>query len=199
MFSPRLLMVCLILGLLSYGCGHKESKEESAKEESKETQEFKVQAMKFIEAGTATTAKASQGVPYADLKAQVVSTNAQHDLLIAVWPKGLAADARLDFWDATAGWDRALSLWDLKIKKADNPTEPDVNGFDSYFAVGGKRLDVQKFGKDYLVKSYRGKRYLPFDSNIKILLELAGMSFDTGRMQILKILEGEGKGEGAKK
>jgi len=191
MVNARLLIMCLLVVLLSHGCGHKQPKEPFT-EEPKVTQEFKTQAMNFIEAGTATSAKASKGVPYTDLKAQVVSTNAAYDLMLAVWPEDIAIDAKVEFELAIERWDLALDLWDLKIRQADNPTEPDINRFDHFLKFGGCHLDVQTFGKSYLVKAYRGKRYLPFDSNIKILLDLAEMSFQTGRTQILKILQNEG-------
>lgn len=191
MVNTRVLMTCLIVVLLSHGCGPKKPEPDGPKV----TQEFKTQAMKFIEAGTVTTAKASQGVPYADLKAQVVSMHAAYDLMLAVWPEDIAIDDKKVLKDAIECWELALYLWNLKIKQADNPTEPNVNRFDKFLKIGGRDLDVQTFGKRYVVKAYRGKRYLPFDSNITNLLILAQMSFKTDRTQILKILEEEGEEE----
>jgi hypothetical protein len=183
--NARVLSGILVLALFGYGCGHKEPK----KEVPPAIEEFKTQAMKFIEAGTQTTAKASQGVPYSDFKSQAVSTKADHDLMLAVWPKAVPTDSQKDFAKSIEGWNLALELWALKIKKADNPTAPNVNGFDGYIAYGLEGMVVERHGKDFLVESYRDKNFLPFDINIKVLLYLAERSFYTGRTKILKELD----------
>lgn len=178
-------VLVLVLTLIGYGCGGKKPKVEVPPA----IEEFKTQAMKFVEAGTQTAAKASQGVSFSVLKPQVVSTKADHDLLLAVWPKAVPTDSQKDFAKAIEGWNLALELWALKIKKADNPTAPSVNGFNDYIAYGLEGMVVERHGKDFLVEPYRNKNFLPFDINIKILLYLAERSFYAGRTKILKELD----------
>ena len=148
--------------------------------------------MKFIEAGTETSTKASHGVSYSELRAQVVSTIADHDLMLTVWPDNLATDAQEAFGRAIEGWQLALELWALKFNRGDNPTAPDINGFDRYLAYGATAMQVERHDSDYLVEAYRGQDFLPFDSNIQVLLNLAKDSFDDGRDKILGKLEAGG-------
>jgi hypothetical protein len=183
--TARVFLVLALAGLLGFGCGGKKTKEAVVPV----PEEFRAQAMQFLQAGTETTAKASQGVPYGDLKAQVVSTVAAHDLMRAVWPKSVPEDAQKDFVRALEGWGLALELWALKIDKADNPTAPKVNGFDRYLAFGVEAMEVERHGKDFFVEAYRDKNFLPFDANIKILTGLAAEAFDAGREKLLSALE----------
>jgi len=183
----RVAAPCLLLVLL--GCGGEPKKPEPT--DPVISDEFKIQVMKFIETGTETNAKAIQGVAFADLSAQVVSTKAAHDLTLAVWPKDFLPAAQEGFARAVEGWGLALELWGLKIDKGDDPTAPDINGFDRYVAYGLEEMAVERYGKNYLVKEYRGKKHLPIDENIDVLLKLAGTSFETGREQMLQALSDE--------
>jgi hypothetical protein len=181
----RVLSAFLLLSLV--GCGGKPDKPEADAQPG--MAEFRSQVMRFVEAGTEANAKANQGVPYAELQAQVVTVKAAHELMLAVWPDKFPADGREDFARAIRGWDLALALWALKIEKGDVPTAPDVNGFDRFLAFGLEELEVQTHGKDYLVADYRGKNYLPFDANIEVLLKIAGTSFEAGRGKVLSGFE----------
>ncbi len=152
---------------------------------------FENQLLQFLGEGAKTTAMAAQGLPYGDFLKQMVNTRAAYDLVLSIWPGNFAADAKNDFGKAIQGWQLALELWGLRISQGDNPTEPDINGFDQYTTYALKELKFETYGKDYLVADYRGRYYLPFDANIGVLLEVAGKSFDTARARILSALDNQ--------
>jgi hypothetical protein len=82
-----------------------------------------------------------------------------------------------------------LDLWSLKVRNKDEPTEPDINGFAKYQAEFGKHLIVERHDDSFIVESYRGKKYVPFDDNISALLGVGHMRFNEGRRKILAKLQ----------
>jgi hypothetical protein len=145
--------------------------------------------MKFLEEGAKTNALAGQGVTYFQVREQVANTKAAYDLISVTWPPTLAASSREKFDRALEGWDLTIKLWNGKIEKLDEPTEPRINGFPRYMAYAPGLLIVETRDSTYLVAEYRGKRYLPFDKNISVLLTIAGRSFDEGKVEILRELQ----------
>lgn len=177
--SIGFLLACATLWLV--GC--------ASEPEAPAPEAFETQLAQFLREGTKTKTMASQGVSYGEFVAQVVNTKAAHDLTLSIWPGDFAAESREDFGKAVEGWDLALQLWELKINKGDNPTEPDVNGFERYVGYALKEMEIDTYDDGYLVADYRGKYYLPFDTNIETLSKLAGTTFDNGRARILSALE----------
>jgi hypothetical protein len=150
---------------------------------------FKAQLLKFLEEGTKTNAKAEQGVSYSELREQVASTKAAYDLLKSTWPASLPTEMQKDFDRGIHAWELTVHLWNLKVGKKDNPTEPDINGWNNYLTEFEDHLVIRTYDSSYIVEDYRGKRYLPFDENISALLTVAGVSFNTGRTKILEKLK----------
>jgi hypothetical protein len=176
----RLAFLLVAVGLLFTACSSK----------PKVPDIFKTQLMKFLEEGTKTNAKASQGVSYLELREQMANTKAAYDLMSSTWPPTLAVDCRSDFEKALNGWNLTLYIWELKFKKSDEPTEPNINGYERYVAFAGiDHLVLKVHESDFVVEEYRGKIYLPFDENIPVLLAIAGSSFNEGRDKILKALQ----------
>jgi len=176
----RNLLFCLIMfAVIVSGCSNK----------PKISEIFKTQLMKFLEEGAKTNAEASQGVSYLELREQVANTAAAYDLLSATWSTNFSVDCRKDFDKALQAWGLTLDLWNKKVNQKDEPTEPNINGYARYLAFGEKLLVIETHKWDYLVESYRGKKYIPFDENIRVLLTIAGVSFDSGRDKILRELQ----------
>ena len=145
--------------------------------------------MKFLEEGAKTNAFADQGVSYMQLQEQVANTKAAYDLISVTWPPTLAVGCREKFEKAIEGWDLTIKLWLDKIKERDEPTEPNINSFARFMAYAPDKLVVETHDNGFIVADYRGKRFLPFDANISVLLTVAGISFNEGRTEILRALQ----------
>lgn len=77
----------------------------------------------------------------------------------------------------------------MKIGDKDNPVEPNINGYKQYLDYEGDLIVLETHPSDFIVKDYRGKKYLPFDENISVLLSIAANHFDNGKTQILQALQ----------
>lgn len=146
---------------------------------------FDAQVKQFLQEGALLEAMTSQGVNYVNFERQLVELKGAYGLADATWPAAFAPHARVQFDKAIQGWDLALYLWDLKLEKADEPAEPDINGYPVYVAYAGDELLIEVHPSDFIVWAYRGKKYLPFDENIGILFSLASDYFQTGQTQVL--------------
>ena len=176
----KIIIFCMIMvTFASVGCSRK----------PKISDIFKTQLMKFLEEGAKTNARATQGVSYLELREQVANAKAAYDLLSVTWPADLDVDCRGDFKKSLEGWDLTLDLWRKKLKEFDNPTEPNTNGYAKFLAYEGELLVTKTHGHNFMVQEYRGKKYLPFDENISVLLSMAGLSFNSGRDKILQALQ----------
>ncbi len=150
---------------------------------------FRTQLLKFLEQGAKTNAQADQGVSYLELREGLASTKASYDLLKSTWPSSLPPEMQQDFDRAIRTWDGALRLWKLKIEDGDEPVEPNVNGWKDYLSEFKGCLVIRTHEKDFIVEKYQGLRYLPFDENIRALLNEAGVSFNAGRTKIIEKLK----------
>jgi hypothetical protein len=123
------------------------------------------------------------------LENQLTNAKATFDLLEATWPPGFVPDAHESFIESHKGYDLAGKLWKGKIKNLDEPTEPDVNGWSRYLAYAGNAAVIETYDSSNSVAEYRGKRFLPFDKNISVLLTLASRHFNKGRQLVLNELK----------
>jgi len=176
----KAIILLILLPIIIGGCSNKKTTIPEI---------FKTQLMKFLEEGSKINAKASQGVSFIEFNERVANTKAAYDLIRSTWPESLAIDSRNDFEKALKAWDMTLNLWKLKISNKDNPTEPEVNGYAEYVNFEGDRLITETREGNFIVEHYRGKKYLPFDGNISVLLTIGGESFNKGRDNILKALQ----------
>jgi len=150
---------------------------------------FKEQLTRFLEEATTLNAMTEQGVSFTDFRRQLASVKGAYDFASAAWPSDFAPEARDSIEKAFKGWDLTLYLWNLKIENKDNPVEPNINGYEAITTYGGDLLVIEVHPSDFIVPSYRQKKYLPFDENIGVLLSIASSHFDTGRTLILTELQ----------
>lgn len=147
---------------------------------------LKEQLTRMLEEGSTLTSMTEQGVNYSDYRQQLAKVKGAYDLASATWSSDFAPDAKTTLEKAFEGWDLALFLWELKIGEKDNPVEPNINNFTAFTSYGGDLLVIKKHPSDYLVELYRGKKYIPFDENISVLLSMASDSFEEGRNLLLE-------------
>ncbi len=74
------------------------------------------------------------------------------------------------------------------------PCEPNDLGYQNYIAYGGDRLIIKVYdfaGKDWEdgVKEKDGRRYLPPDKNISILMTIASEHFKNAKTGLLEIIQ----------
>jgi hypothetical protein len=150
---------------------------------------FKTQLMSFLEKGAKVNALTSQGVTYVELRQAVADMKASYDLVDSTWPSDFSTESRKNTQLAFNGWDMALALWKMKIDESDNPVEPDVNGYKRFLAYEGDQVVLETHPQNFIVKDYRGKKFLPFDENISILLTIAGKYYDKAKVQLLEALQ----------
>jgi len=147
---------------------------------------LKEQLTRMLEEGATLTSMTEQGVNYSDYRQQLAKVKGAYDLASVTWETDFAPDAKTNFDKAFEGWDLTLYLWELKIGDKDNPVEPNINNFTSFTNYAGDSLVLEIHPSDFLVESYRGKKYLPFDENISVLLSMASDSFEEGRKLLLE-------------
>lgn len=114
-------------------------------------------------------AMTSQGVTFSEYANQLAKAKGAYDLAVAKWPDKYAPSTKEYFGKAFTGWSLALSLWNDKIQEYDNPTEPNINGYQAYIDYAGDSLIIDTRPNDYLVDDYQGKKFVTFD-NIGVLL-----------------------------
>jgi len=114
-------------------------------------------------------AMTAQGVSFLEYSAQLAKARGAFDLALTEWPEKYAPSAKENFEKAFTGWSLALMLWNDKIQEHDNPTEPNINGYSDFIAYGSDFLVVDTYKVDFIVKDYRGKKYIPFE-NIGLIL-----------------------------
>jgi hypothetical protein len=167
---------------LALGC-------QKAPEKPKLSEIFKTQLIQYLKDGGKLSTQSGEGINVLTLKSQLTDAKATFDLLDATWPSEFCPDARESFKKSHQGYDLAIKLWGSKLNRSDEPTELNINGWSSYQSFAADALVVRTHSSDYIVVDYRGKKYLPFDENISILLTLSGAYFEKGRASVLKGLE----------
>lgn len=148
--------------------------------------EFQQQLIRVLELGSTLNAMTSQGVNYLRFRDQLAEVRGAYEFTSTFWPTDFSPDAKQDLINALEGWDLALYLWNLDINDKDNPVEPDINGyplFTNYYARD--RLLIIPHPDNYIVPEYRNKNHLPFDTNIRILMGIAGEDYEAARTILL--------------
>jgi len=143
----------------------------------------------MLEEGATLTAMTEQGVNYANFGQQLAKVKGAYDLATASWPSDFSPDAKGKFDKAFEGWNLTYYLWGLKIGKKDNPVAPDINKYDDIVAYAGDLLVTENHPAGFIVTKYVGKKFLPFDENISVLLSLASEQFNAGRELLLPELK----------
>lgn len=148
--------------------------------------DLKAKINKVLEDGSTLNAMTEQGVNFSNFGQQLAKTKGDYDLAVAVWPDNVAPETKKAFDQAFIGWNYAYYLWDLKIGDKDTPTEPNINKFDDIISyAGAENLRIEMHDYKFIVENYRGKKYLPFDENIGILLSIASAHFKEAQQAFL--------------
>jgi len=149
---------------------------------------FKTQARVLLTEGSTLVALTSQGVSPKDFAYQLALTEAAYELAILEWPDELLGPRAGHFDRAMTGWRMVHYIWELKIGDKDNPIEPNVNGYQVITEYGGDQLIYSTHSNTYIVESYRGRVFLPFDDNISALMSIANKHFTYGREWLTELL-----------
>lgn len=157
--------------------------------QSRWPESFVTHVTALFEKGEKTSALARQGAAYSELQQSFVGAKTEYDFLRATWPLDFPRDALPNLANAFNGWDLALQLAKMKNDGSGEPVEPDVNGYPKFVALGGDRLSYETYPTDFSVEEYRGRKYLPFEKNIEILLNIGAEEFTSAKTQILTALQ----------
>ncbi len=147
---------------------------------------LKEQMSRVLQEGATLNAMTEQGVNFSDFGDQLAKTRGAYDLALSMWPEEFAQDAKANFDKAFQGWDLVLYLWNAKINELDNPVEPDINKYQEFVSYSGDKLVLEVHPADFIVDSYRGKKYLPFDENISVLMAVSSDYFQAGQTLIME-------------
>lgn len=148
---------------------------------------FRTQAIKFMEDGSAMSSNIKTGVNYFQMRSLYEKANGSYGLLMASCPKDKLPEVRKSFEKALEAWDLCMYLWANKINKFDNPTEPNINKYKKLIDFAGEKLIIETHKDNFIVKDYRGKKYIPFD-NIGILMSVGNEEFEKGRAILIEKL-----------
>jgi len=143
-----------------------------------------------IDEGSKINSMTDMGVNYVDYKNQLNEFSGCADLVLSMWPEEYNIEIKENLQGSLDGWKLAYRLWGLKIGDYDNPTEPNINDYQEYVDYAGDKLVVGTREKDYIVKDYRGKKYVDF-KNINLLLGIASDYFESCRPELAKMLPEE--------
>lgn len=173
------LAILLLISLLLTAC------------KPKITDEFRQGMAGFLEHGSSLETQAASGISYQQLYAKSLALRGEYLLLEETWPRGLDRAPLEDFDKAFDGWDLTISLWDLKKADAGNPMEPHSNGWDTFTEYGGGHLYYGIFDSkgDPALAGMDGNKYLPYDENLKRLMNIASDYFTAGKTAVLGLLE----------
>jgi len=158
-------------------------------EKPKLSEIFKTQLIQYLKDAGKLSTQSGEGINVLTLRSQLTEAKATFDLLNSTWPAEFVPESKELFKKSHEGYDLVLKLWNYKINESDNPTEPAINSWPEFQAYAGEALIVETHGSDFIVADYRGKKFLPFDENIRVLLTLASGFFEKGREIVLKGLE----------
>ena len=142
----------------------------------------------FINTATRLSAATNQGVNYEEFDGLLKEVHAMHDLVEATWPSGVAFDARDSFQSSILGWDLTLELWKREVNERFEPAESDGYNFIKYLDYAGESLNIGKKPIKTIEGNYKNVRIIPFD-NISVLMGLASQYFESGRTQLLPLLD----------
>lgn len=149
---------------------------------------FVSQTNTFLDKASSLNSRTGTGITYAEMRELVGDAHGSFDNLKSMYPAIISKEPLEKFEAAFLGWQLTLDLWDMKINELDNPVEPDINGYLDYLGYAEKYLVIDTHPSDFIVGSYRGKKFIPFDENIGILMAVASDHFEEGRSQMLTIL-----------
>jgi len=90
-----------------------------------------------------------------------------------------------------AGWGLAQQLWRNQIDDVDQPTEPDINGYEQILSY----VPFANMPKFSIHKGsiYNGKKYIEHGTAVSVVLYTASGHFKKVRTELLKVLAIQGE------
>lgn len=185
----------LIIGIfLTYGIYSNNNFSTSTRKTIKQVIEpvpesFKKYTQDFITAGSQVNMASKAGASYIEFSTKVKNTMSPFDLMLKTYPEFKNSDAFEDLRMAFKGWLLCVDLWEKKINEYDNPTEPNINKYQDFIDYMGNKAIIETRDIYYIVAKYRGKKYLPFDENIQVLMSISSQYYESGESKIIQFLK----------
>jgi hypothetical protein len=141
----------------------------------------------FLDAGTTMRNLTEQDPTYDELKEDLAYVLGSWDLAKSEWPANLPDETAFNSFErSVVAWYACSKLWKLQREKQEYPTEPDINDWDFFSTTFSGELVTRIQPRNYEVREYRGRAYLPFDENIEALLKMGAENFEEGKDRIFQ-------------
>ena len=150
---------------------------------------FKSQLMQYLKDASKLSTSVTDGITLVDLNEQLQELKGSHELLSSLWPENFSLSSREKLEKSQEAYKLAYKLFRGKTLNYDEPTEPSTNGFQDFEnSILADALIFQKYTNS-IVSEYNGKKYVPFDGNIELLLTLGSSFFEAARTELIEELK----------
>ena len=146
---------------------------------------------KLVEEGTLLQRMTENGVNYRDFANQFSVYEAAHTIIFEVDNNRFNRSLVLEMNKVVAGWGLAQQLWRNQINDVDQPTEPDINGYEQILSYV-PFANMPKFSI-HEGSVYNGKKYIEHGTAVSIVLYTASGHFKKVRTELLKVLATQGE------
>jgi len=146
---------------------------------------------KLVEEGTLLQRMTENGVNYRDFANQFSVYEAAHTIIFEVDNNRFDRSLVLEMNKVVAGWGLAQQLWRNQINDVDQPTEPDINGYEQILSYV-PFANMPKFSI-HEGSIYNGKKYIEHGTAVSIVLYTASGHFKKVRTELLKVLAIQGE------
>lgn len=168
----------LLCALLSAGCAKHEP------EKPKISEIFKGQLIQYLKEGGQLASREKGGFTRKELQNSVAQVQATFALVEETWPPSISPEARNSFKKSHQGYMLALKLWQIRIDEEKGYAYPPLpQEFQDY---GGDIFELGDYSSSNVQKNLR---LIPNDTNLLLLLDLAGTHFKQGRARVIQELE----------
>ncbi len=146
---------------------------------------------KLVEEGTLLQRMTENGVNYRDFANQFSVYEAAHTIIFEVDNNRFNRSLVLEMNKVVAGWGLAQQLWRNQIDDVDQPTEPDINGYEQILSY----VPFANMPKFSIHKGsvYNGKKYIEHGTAVSVVLYTASGHFKKVRTELLKVLAIQGE------
>ncbi len=146
---------------------------------------------KLVEEGTLLQRMTENGVNYRDFANQFSVYEAAHTIIFEVDNNRFNRSLVLEMNKVVAGWGLAQQLWRNRIDDVDQPTEPDINGYEQILSYV-PFANMPKFSI-HEGSVYNGKKYIEHGTAVSVVLYTASGHFKKVRTELLKVLAIQGE------
>ncbi len=146
---------------------------------------------KLVEEGTLLQRMTENGVNYRDFANQFSVYEAAHTIIFEVDNNRFNRSLVLEMNKVVAGWGLAQQLWRNQIDDVDQPTEPDINGYEQILSYV-PFANMPKFSI-HEGSVYNGKKYIEHGTAVSVVLYTASGHFKKVRTELLKVLAIQGE------